>query len=279
MTSAVIKSILNLVNMPVTKQERSLSGMDQKIKAAIDLQKKLGFTGKDVDAYIGSSTMDRARQAGPEMEQLAKNILEDDYLKKLRADVRYTRRGDSFSSLPPNEALDPLMQGVMDVESFGGNPTALQGAGNTLSNALSQLQNLSIMQASRVGKVAGATPLSSGALGQFQIMPNELLPLAVRAGLDPMKDKFSEENQRKMAEFLVLEEKRPDKSMGELLKDPSVPIEAAQRAGANIWAGLPSVGGKSAYSGLQGNAANMSEAEYRRLLQKSRQGLLGTMMP
>jgi len=279
MTSAVIKSILDLVNMPVTKQERSLSGMDQKIKAAIDLQKKLGFTGKDVDAYIGSSTMDRARQAGPEMEQLAKNILEDDYLKKLRADVRYTRRGDSFSSLPPNEALDPLMQGVMDVESFGGNPTALQGAGNTLSNALSQLQNLSIMQASRVGKVAGATPLSSGALGQFQIMPNELLPLAVRAGLDPMKDKFSEENQRKMAEFLVLEEKRPDKSMGELLKDPSVPIEAAQRAGANIWAGLPSVGGKSAYSGLQGNAANMSEAEYRRLLQKSRQGLLGTMMP
>ena len=82
-----------------------------------------------------------------------------------------------------------------------------------------------------------------------------------------------------MAEFLILEEKRPDRSMGELLKDPSVPIEAAQRAGANIWAGLPSVGGKSAYIGLQGNAANMSEAEYRRLLQKSRQGLLGTMMP
>lgn len=273
------KKLFDMIGMPITKQERSLSGMDQKIKAAIDLQKQLGFTGKDVDAYIGSSTMDRARQAGPEMEQLAKNILEDDYLKKLRADVRYTRRGDSFSSLPPTEALDPLMQGVMDVESFGGNPTALQGAGNTLSNALSQLQNLSIMQASRVGKVAGATPLSSGALGQFQIMPNELLPLAVRAGLDPMKDKFSEENQRKMAEFLVLEEKRPDKSMGELLKDPSVPIEAAQRAGANIWAGLPSVGGKSAYSGLQGNAANMSEAEYRRLLQKSRQGLLGTMMP
>jgi len=268
-----------MIGMPITKQERSLSGMDQKIKAAIDLQKQLGFTGKDVDAYIGSSTMDRARQAGPEMEQLAKNILEDDYLKKLRADVRYTRRGDSFSSLPPTKALDPLMQGVMDVESFGGNPTALQGAGNTLSNALSQLQNLSIMQASRVGKVAGATPLSSGALGQFQIMPNELLPLAVRAGLDPMKDKFSKENQRKMAEFLVLEEKRPDRSMGELLKDPNVPIEAAQRAGANIWAGLPSVGGKSAYSGLQGNAANMSEAEYRRLLQKSRQGLLGTMMP
>jgi len=273
------KKLFDMIGMPVTKQERSLSGMDQKIKAAIKLQKDVGLTGKHVDAYIRSGTMEKAEEAGPEYVRRAENILANNYNSKLANDVRYTRRGDSFSSLPPTEALDPLMQGVMDVESFGGNPTALQGAGNELSNALSQLQNLSIMQASRVGKVAGATPFSSGALGQFQIMPNELLPLAVRAGLDPMKDKFSEENQRKMAEFLILEEKRPDRSMGELLKDPSVPIEAAQRAGANIWAGLPSVGGKSAYIGLQGNAANMSEAEYRRLLQKSRQGLLGTMMP
>ena len=133
---------------------------------------------------------------------------------------------------------------------------------------------MSIMQASRVAKVAGASPFSSGALGQFQIMPNELMQLAVQAGLDPMTDTFSEENQRKMAEFLIMEKKRPTQSMGNLLKDPNVPIEEAQRAGAAIWAGLPNVGGKSRYTGTQGNAANMSEAEYKRLLQQTRQGLL-----
>ena len=193
------KALLDMIRMPITKQERSLSGMDKKIKDAIELQKDLGYTGRDVDAYIGSGTAQRAEQSGPEMVDRLRGITGGDtkgFYSKLAKDVQYTRKGDSFSSLPQNPALDPLMQGVMDVESFGGNPTALQGAGNTLSNALSPLQNMSIMQASRVAKVAGASPFSSGALGQFQIMPNELMQLAVQAGLDPMTDTFSEENQR-----------------------------------------------------------------------------------
>ena len=268
------KALLDLIKMPITKQERSLSGMDKKIKDAIKLQKDVGLTGKHVDAYIRSGTMKKAEEAGPEYVRRAENILANNYNSKLANDVQYTRRGDSFSSLPANPTLDPLMQGVMDVESFGGNPTALQGAGNTLSNALSPLQYLPIMQASRFAKAAGATPFSSGALGQYQLLPNEIMQLAVQAGLDPETDTFSEENQRKMAEFFVMEKKRPTQSMGDLLKDPNVPIEEAQRAGAAIWAGLPNVGGKSRYTGTQGNTANMSEAEYKRLLQQTRQGLL-----
>jgi hypothetical protein len=271
------KRLWDMIGIPFTKQERSLSGMDKKIKDAIKLQKDLGYTGRDVDAYIGSGTTKRAKQAGPEMVDRLRGITGGDtkgFYKKLANDVQYTRKGDSFSSLPQNPALDPLMQGVMDVESFGGNPTALQGAGNILSNALSPLQYLPIMQASRVAKAAGATPFSSGALGQFQLLPDEIMQLAVQAGLDPETDTFSEENQRKMAEFLIMEKKRPTQSMGNLLKDQNVPIEEAQRAGAGIWAGLPNVGGKSRYTGTQGNTANMSEAEYKRLLQQTRQGLL-----
>ena len=275
MAISSFKALLDMIGMPITPQERTMSGMDQKIKEAIQLQKDLGFTGRDIDAYIGQSTMKRARQAGPEMEQRAKNILKDDYLKKLRADVRYTRKGDPFSQTPSRQYLDPLLEGVKNVESYGGKPTALQGAGMTISDALSSLQYLPIMQASRVAKMAGITPFSSGAMGQYQILPDELIPLAVRAGLDPMKDTFSPENQRKMAEFLVMEQKRPKRSMGDLMRDPSVSLEDIQNFGANIWAGLPAVGGKSAYSGIQGNAARMSEAEYRRRLQQARQGLLG----
>jgi len=60
------KKLFDMIGMPVTKQERSLSGMDQKIKAAIKLQKDVGLTGKHVDAYIRSGTMEKAEEAGPE---------------------------------------------------------------------------------------------------------------------------------------------------------------------------------------------------------------------
>ena len=271
------KALLDMIKMPITKQERSLSGMDKKIKDAIKLQKDLGYTGRDVDAYIGSKTAQRAEESGPEMVDRLRGITGGDtkgFYNKLANDVQYTRRGDSFSSLPANPTLDPLMQGVMDVESFGGNPTALQGAGNTLSNALSPLQYLPIMQASRFAKAAGATPFSSGALGQYQLLPNEIMQLAVQAGLDPETDTFSEENQRKMAEFFVMEKKRPTQSMGDLLKDPNIPIDEALKIGSGIWAALPLPNNKSAYDGEQGNAAGMSYDDYRRLGLQTRQGLL-----
>lgn len=96
------------------------------------------------------------------------------------------------------------------------------------------------------GKQAG-----SSAMGRYQIMADNLIPYAQKAGLDPNTELFSPENQDKMG-IVFLREKGLDKWLAGQMSDEQF-LEGLSR----VWAGVPSPskGGNSYYGDVGLNKA------------------------
>lgn len=95
-------------------------------------------------------------------------------------------------------------------------------------------------------QVAWFKRAGSSAMGRYQIMANNTIPYARKAGLDPNKDLFNPENQDKMA-IVFLKEKGLDSWLAGQITDSKF-LEGLAR----VWAGLPapSKGGNSFYGGV-----------------------------
>jgi len=121
-------------------------------------------------------------------------------------------------------------------------------------------------------KLPGATKMTiaevarkaTGAVGMYQNMPEFLVGRAKAVGLDPNKDLYNEENQRKIAVYLI--EKGQAGVTPQMLKDN--PDEAMIRL-ARVWAAIPvpkdmqgHAGpikkGQSYYSGVGSNKAHIT---------------------
>lgn len=114
-------------------------------------------------------------------------------------------------------------------------------------------------------KLPGATKMTiaevakraTGAVGKWQNLPEYLIGRAKAVGLDPNKDLYNQENQRKIAEYLIgpgqggvsvdLAKKDPKKAMFKLSK---------------VWAAIPKDdSGVSYYAGVGNNAAHIKPSE------------------
>jgi hypothetical protein len=100
-------------------------------------------------------------------------------------------------------------------------------------------------------QVAWGNQAGSSAMGRYQIMGDNTIPYARKAGLDPKTDLFSPENQDKMG-IVFLQEKGLGQWLAGKLDDKQF-LEGLAR----VWAGLPapSKGGNSYYGGVGLNRA------------------------
>ena len=108
-----------------------------------------------------------------------------------------------------------------------------------------EILTMTIAKANRFQEAWGKRAGSS-AMGRYQIMHFNTIDYARKAGLNPNKDLFSEENQDKMG-IVFLQEKGLDQWLNGKLSDKQF-LEGLSR----VWAGLPSPskGGNSYYGGV-----------------------------
>jgi hypothetical protein len=105
--------------------------------------------------------------------------------------------------------------------------------------------------------IAQVASKATGAVGKWQNLPQYLIGRAKAVGLDPSKDLYNEDNQRKIAEYLIgpgqggvsvdLAKSDPKKAMFKLSK---------------VWAAIPKDdSGVSYYAGVGNNAAHIKPKE------------------
>lgn len=113
------------------------------------------------------------------------------------------------------------------------------------------LSNMTIADARRAAMAKGYSMGGSGAMGKWQQMPEFILERARSAGLNPDKDKFSPENQTKIARMLAASvyPGGEAKLVEDLKRDPTSVIPHMR----GTWPSLPG-----------GSQQNTSMAEYRR---------------
>jgi hypothetical protein len=121
------------------------------------------------------------------------------------------------------------------------------------------LSNMTIADARRAAIQKGINEKGgSGAMGKWQQMPDFILGRARSAGLDPDKDRFTPENQTKIARMLMSSVYPGGEA--QLVKDARTdPVKAAQKL-RGTWPSLPG-----------GSQANTTEQEFRRNYQRSLQ--------
>ena len=102
-----------------------------------------------------------------------------------------------------------------------------------------------------------ATPGQHHAIGRYQIIPETLRRLVVRAGLDA-DTRFGPSVQDRLADLLLAEAGLEAMQRGE------IPRAAFLLNLAKVWAGLPTPSGRSYYHGVAGNRAVLSYDSYAR---------------
>jgi murein DD-endopeptidase MepM/ murein hydrolase activator NlpD len=108
------------------------------------------------------------------------------------------------------------------------------------------LTQMTIAEAWQTAQQVGKSKRGSGAMGRYQLL-SDPIGRAKRAGLDPYKDKFSPENQDKIAVY-ILENIRYGKDwLSGKLND-----SAFAQGIADEWAGVPNLSGRYSYSGQGG---------------------------
>lgn len=116
--------------------------------------------------------------------------------------------------------------------------------------------------------IAQVAQKATGAVGKWQNLPEYLVARAKAVGLNPDKDLYNEENQRKIAEYLIgpgqggvsvdLAKKDPKKAMFKLSK---------------VWAAIPKDdSGVSYYAGVGNNAAHIKPSEMYNAFQRLDKG-------
>ena len=129
---------------------------------------------------------------------------------------------------------------------------------------LSQMTLGQVMQLQRSGVFA---------VGAYQFIPSTFKIAMKDAGLRP-SDKFTPENQSKMATALMVGSKQP--AIREYLMGRSDNLDAAHQAIAREWASLQGPSGRGAYDGdSAGNMAGIPAARVRKALIEARRLLSG----
>lgn len=107
--------------------------------------------------------------------------------------------GPGNNTLIPGDAPAEIKALMETISGGEGGPNSINAVGEVAG-----LSDMTIDQAIAKGMEQKKTGKSSGALGAYQFMPEYLRERAVKAGLDPSKDKFSMENQTQiMRTFMV----------------------------------------------------------------------------
>lgn len=150
-------------------------------------------------------------------------------------------------------SYDPLLDLIASKESTTGGYEAMY-PGTTLPGATK-------MTIAEVVSRAG-----TAAVGRWQNLPHLIIGRAKKAGLDPNKDLYNEENQRKIA-VVTIEEKGITMDM---IKNN--PMEAMKLL-SEIWAVVPrDQSGRSTYEGYNGNSAKITVKEMMDVFQKLSRG-------
>jgi murein DD-endopeptidase MepM/ murein hydrolase activator NlpD len=108
------------------------------------------------------------------------------------------------------------------------------------------LTEMTIAQAWETAKRVGKSKGGSGAMGRYQLL-SDPIGRAKNAGLDPYKDKFSPENQDKIAVYIIENIRYGKDWLSGKLGDS----DFAQGL-ANEWAGVPNLSGRYSYKGQGG---------------------------
>ena len=138
-----------------------------------------------------------------------------------------------LGAIPGGKAAASQLEGIKNligrVESFGGNYNVIAGQGKKDFN----LTEMPIRDVMRLKETVGG----SGAAGKYQVIPTTLQD-AIRALGIRDTEKFSEENQEKIGEWLI----RTRGGYDAYLKNPNPTQENKDRllmGLANVWRGLP----------------------------------------
>ncbi len=168
-----------------------------------------------------------------------------------------TKKDDDKTPPPPTKTEGGKWGPVLDLiarEESGGNFESM-APGTTLPGAT----KMTIAQVAR---------RATGAVGKWQNLPEYLNNRARAVGLDPNKDLYNEENQRKIAEYLIgpgqggvsvdLAKKDPKKAMFKL---------------SRVWAAIPKDdSGVSYYAGVGNNKAHIKPKEMYDAFQRMSEG-------
>lgn len=110
------------------------------------------------------------------------------------------------------------------------------------------LTQMTIAEAWSTAKRVGKSNRGSGAMGRYQLL-SDPIGRAKKAGLDPYRDKFSPENQDKIAVYILENIRYGRQWLSGNLRGG----DAAFAQGiADEWAGVPNLSGKYSYSGQGG---------------------------
>lgn len=216
--------------------------------------------------YTFSSNIGRSAKALPREAEVSKaksKVLGD---KKNYSDTsRYDSNADggNVDSNSPKgynvnaKEYDPLLNLIGTVEAGRGGYEAMNP--NTI---LSGAQKMTISE---------VADKATGAVGMWQHLPEHLRQRARDAGLDPDKDLFNAENQKKMA-IVAIEER--GLTLESIRKNP----KEAMAVLAQIWAALPKDdSGLSHYDGPNNKAHVSPEKMYEVLKKLSRGGKVSYM--
>lgn len=127
------------------------------------------------------------------------------------------------------------------------------------------LTQMTIADAWATAQSVGRSKRGSGAMGRYQLL-SDPIGRAKKAGLNPYKDKFSPENQDKIAVYILENIRRGKDWLSGRLKGGDA---AFAQLIANEWAGVPNLSGQYSYSGQGGK---VKAASVRAALNKVKQG-------
>jgi len=123
--------------------------------------------------------------------------------------------------------------------------------------------------------IAQVANRATGAVGAWQNLPEQLISRATAVGLDPNTAKYNEENQRKIAEYLI------GQGQANVTRDmiKNNPKQAMLNL-SRVWAAIPSTdAGESYYKGVGDNTAHITPQQMYDVFQKLQSGgIVGAMV-
>ena len=191
----------------------------------------------DVEKIVSKSVEELASK---EMASIRSDLIQQLMLKKLEKKGNNVNTNKeccpdtdaSSSGLIPGNA-PPEVKAMLEAISAGEGSWDSVNPGTTVSG----LSNMTIAQARLAAMAKGYSMGGSGAMGKWQQMPEFILERARSSGLDPNKDKFSPENQTKIARMLMASVYPGGET--QLVKDSQRdPLSAASKL-RGTWPSLP----------------------------------------
>lgn len=249
-------------------------GFGSLIQSAIDSETNntLGNIQKEVVALASGGVIPRTLSSDENIgmkigERIAKtleamvNVKVNQTLQALRKEFgkegfgmepEFGKRGPGGGQIPGD--APPEVKAMLEAISSGEGGWDSVNPGTTVSG----LSNMTIADARKSAMEKGYSMKGSGAMGKWQQMPEFILERARDAGLDPNKDKFSPENQTKIARMLMSSVYPGGET--QLVKDARQnPILASSKL-RGTWPSLPG-----------GSQANTTEQEFIRNYARSLQ--------